>query len=271
MFYAMAAEKIDLRGFTFEHILQDIQTLNERATRGELDISAVSIHACSYVLDKYALLACGASMGDNYGPLLVTLDRTGLVPDADDETIHSWLQSKRIAIPGKLTSATLALGIYAGELNTVVIPFDKIFDALREGAADVGLLIHEGQLTYARDGFLKVRDLGEWWFEKTGGLPLPLGGNGIRRGLPEDVTTDLAAILKESIRYGLEHRADGVRHSMPLARGMDESLADKFIGMYVNEFTLDYGDRGRAAIRRFLSEGHGKGLIPEPVEIEFVH
>jgi 1,4-dihydroxy-6-naphthoate synthase len=271
MFYAMAQHKIDLRGYEFEHILQDIQTLNDRATRGELDISAISIHAYSYVLDRYALLPCGASMGDNYGPLLVAKSSDGLKEGADDEAIIRWLKTKRIAIPGRLTSASLALALFAGDLDTRVIPFDRIFETVESGLADVGLIIHEGQLTYERDGFIKIRDLGEWWFTHTNGLPLPLGGNVIRKDLAPNVLQDLSAILKESISYGLKHREDGVKHSMPLARGLDEGMADRFIGMYVNDFTLDYGDRGREAIRCFLKEAHTKGLIPSPVELEFIH
>src|SRR6266853_1098202 len=215
MFYALAEHKIDTGRWRFEHILQDIQTLNERATRGELHISAISIHAYAHVLDKYAL---------------------------------------RLAI---------------GECETIVVPFDEIFDAVKSGRADVGLIIHEGQLTYANEQLALILDLGVWWKIKTG-LPLPLGGNVIRKDLAPADRREINAILAESIRYGLEHRAAGVAHAMPLARGMDTQLADKFIGMYVNDFTLDYGDTGRAAIREFLGRAHTAGLIPAPVELEFV-
>ncbi len=271
MFYAMAREKIDLCGFRFEHILQDIQTLNERATRGELHISAISIHAYASVLDRYALLPCGASMGDGYGPMLIASSRAGLPEDADDDAIRAWLRGKRIAIPGKMTSAYLALRLYLGELEaeTVVVPFDEIFGHVRRGESPVGLIIHEGQLTYARDGFLKIRDMGEWWKAETG-LPLPLGGNVIRKDIAPETRRKLSDILRESVRYGLEHRAAGVEHSMPLARDMDTTLADRFIGMYVNDYTLDYGEAGREAIRLFLGRAAERGLIPAPVELEFV-
>mgnify|MGYP001243076363 FL=1 len=270
MFYAMAENKIDLRGYQFQHILQDIQTLNERATRGELHISAISIHSYAYVLDKYALLPCGASMGDGYGPMLIATQRDGLRENAGDDEIRAWLKGKRIAVPGKLTSAFLALQLYLGaDFEFVVVPFDQIFRHVRNGESPVGLIIHEGQVTYARDGFVKVRDLGEWWKEETG-LPLPLGGNVIRKDIPPAVRSEINQILRESIAYGLSHRADGVAHAMPLARDMDTTLADKFIGMYVNHYTLDYGDKGRQAIRLFLQRAAEKGFIPAPVELEFV-
>ncbi len=271
MFYALAEHKIATGSWTFEHILQDIQTLNERATRGELHISAISIHAYASVLDQYALLPCGASMGDGYGPMLIARQDTA-VPDLKDEAAtRAWLRSKKIAVPGLMTSAFLALGIYfeARPENFVVVPFDEIFAHVESGQSDVGLIIHEGQLTYARDGFRKIVDLGEWWKAGTG-LPLPLGGNVIRKDLAPAARSEINAILAESIRYGLQHRAAGVAHAMPLARGMDTSLADQFIGMYVNDFTLDYGDIGRRAIREFLARGHALGLIPAPVELEFV-
>jgi len=270
MFYAMAKEKIDLHGYRFEHILQDIQTLNERATRGELHISAISIHAYAYVLDRYALLPCGASMGDGYGPMLIATGREGLPEDASDDEIRAWLKGKRIAVPGLMTSAWLALRLYLDEEpETVVVPFDEIFDHVRRGESPVGLIIHEGQVTYARDGFRKIRDFGEWWKEETG-LPLPLGGNVIRKDLAPELRRELSDILRESVRYGLEHRAAGVAHAMPLARDMDTELADKFIGMYVNDYTLDYGEAGREAIRLFLGRAAERGLIPAPVELEFV-
>ena len=271
MFYALAEHKIDTGLWTFEHILQDIQTLNERATRGELHISAISIHAYASVLDKYALLPCGASMGDGYGPMLIARQDTAIPDLTDEAATRAWLRGKRIAVPGLMTSAFLALGIYfeARPENFVVVPFDAIFAHVECGKSDVGLIIHEGQLTYARDGFRKIVDLGEWWKAGTG-LPLPLGGNVIRKDLAPAARREINAILAASIRYGLQHRAAGVAHAMPLARGMDTSLADQFIGMYVNDFTLDYGDVGRRAIREFLARGHALGLIPAPVELEFV-
>ncbi|HVE15580.1 MAG TPA: MqnA/MqnD/SBP family protein [Chthoniobacterales bacterium] len=271
MFYAMAEEQIDLRGYKFEHILQDIQTLNERATRGELHITAVSIHALAYVLHKYALLPSGASMGDGYGPMFIVDAGKGLPAEATDEERKQWLLGKRIAIPGKMTSAFLAAQIFLGkDFEYVVVPFDEIFDAVRSGKVDVGLIIHEGQITYARDGFELILDLGVWWKARTGGLPLPLGGNVVRKDIPPAVRKELSDVLYESIAYGLKHRSPAITHSMQHARGLDTALADEFIGMYVNELTLDYGDRGREAIRRFLAEAHEAGLIPHPVELEFV-
>ena len=267
MFFALAENKIETHGWTFEHTLQDIQTLNERATRGELAISAISIHAYAHVLDKYALLPCGASMGDGYGPMLVV--RKGTAFPSDPAELVAWLKARLIAVPGLMTSAYLSLQLYMGEVNKLVVPFDEIFSAVQSGRAEVGLIIHEGQLTYQAEGFEKVLDLGEWWKQETG-LPLPLGGNVIRKDFTPAERSELNVILRESIRYGLTHRAAGVAHSMPLARGMDEGLADKFIGMYVNDFTLDYGDTGRQAIREFLGRAHKAGLIPAPVELEFV-
>ncbi len=274
MFYAMAAGKIDLRGHDFEHILQDIQTLNERATRGELHISAVSIHAYAYVQDRYALLPCGASMGDGYGPVVIAPSSDDLpegVRRGERDAVRAWLRGKTVAIPGKLTSAFLSLQLYCGGEGFAfeVVPFDEIFDFVRAGRAHAGLIIHEGQLTYQRDGFGKVVDLGEWWKNDTG-LPLPLGGNVIRKDLPPPLRLELSEILAESIDYGLRHRAAGVAHAMPLARGMDEPLADQFIGMYVNDYTRDYGDAGRRAIREFLGRASAAGLIPEPKALEFV-
>jgi len=270
MFYAMAEEKIDLRGYRFQHILQDIQTLNERASRKELHITAVSIHSLAYILKDYALLPSGASMGDGYGPMFIVNAGHGVDPDADTEARRNWLRSKKIAIPGKMTSAFLAAQLFLGaDFDYVVVPFDEIFDAVRSGVAEVGLIIHEGQLTYKRDGFEKVIDLGEQWKLRTG-LPLPLGGNVIRKDIPVAVRRELADILHESIAFGLKDRAAAVTHSMSHARGMDEPLADEFIGMYVNDYTLDYGDSGRQAIRQFLQEGFEAGLIPQPLALEFV-
>lgn len=269
MFYALAEGKIDTGAWRFEHILQDIETLNQRAQRGELHISAISIHAYAYVLDKYALLPCGASMGDGYGPMLVARDRDGLSDSPRFGEVREWLRAKRIAIPGTMTSAYLALRLAIGDCETVVVPFDEIFAAVHSGRADVGLIIHEGQLTYAHEQLQLILDLGVWWKIKTG-LPLPLGGNVIRKDFSPAERSEINSILHESIRYGLAHRAAGVAHAMPLARGLDEQLADQFIGMYVNELTLDYGDRGRAAVREFLGRAHDAKLIPAPVELEFV-
>ena len=272
MFYAMAENKIDLRGYRFEHRLEDIQTLNERAMRGELHISAISIHAYAYVGAKYALLPCGASMGDGYGPIFIRNRSTSNVQRStanEDAGLRELLRHSVVAVPGTMTSAFLASRIYLGEFRYIVVPFDKIFDAVRDGSADVGLIIHEGQLTYARAGFEKVVDLGEWWKRETG-LPLPLGGNVIRRDIPSPVRHDILEIMRESIDYGLAHRKDAIRHSMPYARDLDTVLAGEFIGMYVNDFTCDYGETGRAAIRKFLGDAYRAGYIDKEPEVEFV-
>ncbi len=265
MFYALARDLIDTGPYRFTHILQDIQTLNERAEREELDITAVSIHAYAHLCHSYALLSSGASMGDGYGPILVSKQH---VSKAD-------LPSLRIAVPGKLTSAFLALELYLGgpggkAFSFEVLPFDQISQAVLDGRADVGLIIHEGQLTYASEGLFLVEDLGRWWGQETGGLPLPLGGNAIRRSLGLDHVRAISKILRESIRYGLEHRTEGVRHALPLGRGLDESQADRFIGMYVNELTIDYGPRGRKAVVEFLHRGAKMGLVPRTGEIDFI-
>jgi len=272
MFYAMAKHKIDLHGYRFEHRLEDIQTLNERARREELHISAISIHAYAYVADKYALLPCGASMGDGYGPVVVR--KRYALPTSNEESMdysgaRAFLNGKKIAVPGKMTSAFLGLQLFLGEFEFTVVPFDKIFDAMENGHADAGLIIHEGQLTYARSGFEKIVDLGEWWKRQTG-LPLPLGGNVVRKDIPPPVRRDLSGIIRESIEYGLTHREEAVAYSLAYARDMNAQLASKFIGMYVNEFTRCYGEIGRAAIRKFLSEAHHNGYIDAPIELEFV-
>src|SRR5256714_3716870 len=272
MFYAIAKNKIDLRGYRFEHRVEDIQTLNERALRGELHISAISIHAYAYVADKYALLPCGASMGDGYGPIVIRKQKT---PNAqrstsnEDNDLREGLRDSVIAIPGKMTSAYLALQLYLGDFKHVIVPFDQIFDAVKRGDADAGLIIHEGQLTYEKAGFEKIVDLGEWWKKETG-LPLPLGGNVIRKDIPSEVRHDLCVIMRESIDFGLAHRDEAVQHALPYARDMNQKLADKFIGMYVNDFTRDYGESGRAAIRRFLGDAQHAGYIDNLAEIEFV-
>ncbi|HVD95723.1 MAG TPA: MqnA/MqnD/SBP family protein [Candidatus Limnocylindria bacterium] len=267
MFYAMAENKIDLRGYQFEHRLEDIQTLNERARRGELHISAISIHAYAYFANNYALLQCGASMGDGYGPVVVqkrsTRNSQVSIPNAD------LLHERVIAVPGEMTSAFLALQLFLGKFSYVVVPFDQIFEAIKIGRADAGLIIHEGQLTYAQSGFQKIVDLGEWWKRETG-LPLPLGGNVVRKDIAPAIRHDLSEIIRESIDYGLTHRDEAVRHSLAHARGMSAKLTSKFIGMYVNEFTRDYGETGRAAIRKFLTDARDKGYIDVPIELEFV-
>lgn len=261
MFYALAAGKIETGELRFEHVLQDIQTLNERATRGELDVTAISIHAYASVLDKYALLPSGASMGDGYGPMVVARGRR-----SKDE-----IRKMKIAVPGRMTSAFLALRLWLGEdFNHVVVPFDQVFAVVRRGDAEAGLIIHEGQLTYQKEGLDLCVDLGAWWKADTGGLPLPLGGNGIKKSLGKPLMSRISKLLTESIRYGLAHRAPAVAHAMAYARDMDMPLADKFVGMYVNDWTLDYGNKGREAIRLFLRRGYEAGVIPQPVELEFV-
>jgi 1,4-dihydroxy-6-naphthoate synthase len=264
MFYGLAKELIPSSGFHFEHILQDIQTLNERATRGELDISAVSIHAYAYVSDKYALLPSGASMGDGYGPMLV----------AKQKFSREEILKKKIAVPGTMTSAFLALQLWLGksarEFNYLVVPFDQIFKTVRSGAADVGLIIHEGQLTYQNEGLVVCEDLGVWWGRQNDGLPLPLGGNVIHKRFPVDVRRNISNILTASIQFSLDHRPEAVQHALQYARDMGRDLADKFVGMYVNHWTLDYGEKGRESIRRFLGQAFEKGLIPHRQELEFV-
>jgi 1,4-dihydroxy-6-naphthoate synthase len=264
MFYALAKHLLPTPGYEFEHILQDIQTLNERAVRAELDITAISIHAYAYVLKDYALLRSGASMGDNYGPMIV----------GKRAFKREKLRSYRIAVPGLMTSAFLALQLFLGvpakNLNFMVVPFDQIFEAVARGEADAGLIIHEGQLTYESEGLVLSADLGQWWYEETGGLPLPLGGNAVKKSLGQKAIAELSDILYASIKYGLDHRAAGVAHALPLGRGLDSVLADKFIGMYVNELTLDYGERGKKGVREFLDRAHHAGLIPAPVALEFV-
>jgi 1,4-dihydroxy-6-naphthoate synthase len=264
MFYPLAKNLIPTQGFQFQHILQDIQTLNERATRGELDISAISIHAYAYVSRQYALLPSGASMGDGYGPMIV----------APKKLETSEVARSRIAVPGTMTSAFLALQLWLGkparELDYVVVPFDKIFEAVRSGKAEVGLIIHEGQLTFKNQGLDLCEDLGAWWGRQNEGLPLPLGGNVIHKRFAPDVRSQISRILTSSIEFSLNHRAAAVQHALQFARDMGRDLADKFVGMYVNHWTLNYGEKGRESIRRFLNRGFEAGLIPHRQELEFV-
>ena len=259
MFYALASGKIDTEGLSYVHELQDIETLNRRAMRGELEVTAVSIHAYAYLSDRYALLPHGASMGDRYGPRLV----------ARRPMSKSEIRGKRIAIPGTLTSAYLALRLFEPDFEPVVVPFDQIEDAVVDSQADLGLLIHEGQLTFADKGLHLIQDLGEWWFGETG-LPLPLGGNVIRKDLGEPLTRKISRHLRDSIAYGLQHRADALDHSMQYARGLARDRADTFVGMYVNDWTLDYGERGRQAVKQLLQRGVDAGIIAQPVTVEFV-
>ena len=259
MFYALAEGKVDTGDLRYTHELQDIETLNQRALRGELEVTAVSIHAYAYLSDRYALLPHGASMGDRYGPRLVA--RSTMRPGD--------VRGKRIAVPGLMTSAYLALRLYQPEFEPVVIPFDQIEDAVESADVDLGLLIHEGQLTYANRGLKLITDLGVWWHDQTG-LPLPLGGNVVRKDLGGDLIQTISRHLHDSIAYGLKHRRAALDHSMQYARGLDRTMADTFVGMYVNDWTLDYGRRGREAVRLFLTKGVNAGFIRTPVAVEFV-
>jgi 1,4-dihydroxy-6-naphthoate synthase len=260
MFYALAHDKLDTGDLRFRHELQDIETLNRRAMRGELEVSAVSIHAYAHLLDKYALLPSGCSMGDRYGPMVVARR-----PMTVEE-----LKTARVAVPGTLTTAFLTLRLLLpGGFAYEVLPFDQIIGAIAEGKYDAGLIIHEGQLTFQNQGLHLIVDLGVWWQEKTG-LPLPLGGNVVRRDLGADTIRRISRLLKESIRYSLDHRDAALAYALQYARDMDKGLADRFVGMYVNDWTLDYGPRGREAVRRLLEEGHRAGVIPSAVNVEFV-
>ncbi|ODA32796.1 ABC transporter substrate-binding protein [Planctopirus hydrillae] len=260
MFHALANDKIPTGQYVFTHELQDIETLNQRAFRGELELSAVSLHGYAYLTDKYALCACGCSMGDNYGPMVVARQ-----PMEIDDLI-----GKRIAIPGKLTTAVLSLRLLLGDRFTPVLyPFDEILNVVERGEVDAGLIIHEGQLTYATQGLSLVVDLGKWWLQKTG-LPLPLGGNAIRRDLGRKAMEEVTALLKQSIVYGLEHRQEALGHAKKYGRDLDDHKADVFVGMYVNDWTIDFGDRGREAVRLLLARAFEHKLIPHPVELEFI-
>jgi 1,4-dihydroxy-6-naphthoate synthase len=259
MFYALATNKIETGSFEFEHVLKDIQTLNEEARQGTYDVTAISFHAYAYVADKYALLPHGASIGDNYGPIVV----------ANEDFDPADLSDLTIAVPGTLTSAFLALSLYTPNFKYEVMPFDQIIDAVTEKRCDAGLLIHEGQLFYNNLGLHKILDLGEWWHEHTDGLPLPMGGNVIRRKLSKETISEVSSLLKESIQYSLDNREDALAYAMQFAREMDPALADRFVAMWVNEMTLDYGERGREAVRRLLAEGHERGIIPHAVDIQF--
>ncbi len=261
MFYGLASGQVSVDGYAVEHVIADIQTLNERAARGEYEVTALSIHSYPYVRDQYVLTTCGASMGDDYGPMVVSREPRKIVE----------LVGGTIAIPGLRTTAFLVLQLMLGReaFTPKVVMFDQIPEEVAQGRADAGLLIHEGQLTYARHGLHLVMDLGVWW-KKRSGLPLPLGGNVIRRDLGPAACRAIASLIRASIQYGLDHRAEAVKYALQFGRGLDEPLADRFIGMYVNEWTLDYGPRGCEAVRRLLSEGAAAGLVPDPGPIDFV-
>lgn len=258
MFYGLATHKLDTGGLNFTHVLKDIQTLNEEAFRGTYDVTAVSFHAYAYIADKYLLLPHGASIGDNYGPILVSRE----------PALPGDISSLKIAVPGTLTSAFLALRLFNSEFKYEVVPFDKIIAAVQSGQCDAGLLIHEGQLFYETIGLHKVLDLGEWWHERTG-LPLPMGGNVIRRELGPEIIRQVSNCLRDSIRYSLDNREDALAYAMQFARDMDTDLADRFVAMWVNDLTLDYTERGREAVQRMLTEGFERGIIPNRPTVEF--
>ena len=258
MFYGLASGAVDTGGIQVDQVLSDIETLNRAAFEGKYEVTAVSFHAFAHLLDKYALLPHGASMGDNYGPIVVA--RNAAVTQVKGRTI---------AIPGTLTTAYLTLQLYEKDFSHVVVPFDEIEQFVADGKADAGLLIHEGQLTYAQNGLRKIVDLGEWWAEKTGGLPLPLGGNIIRRDLGPDMIRKVSQLLHDSIAYALSHRKDAVEYAQQFGRGLDKERTDTFVGMYVNDLTLGYGERGRKAVERLMTEAFEKGIIPRRVPVEF--
>ena len=260
MFYALAHNKIATGNLAFAHELQDIETLNRRCLKQELDISAISLHAFAYLSDKYALLSSGCSMGDRYGPMVVAKKAY---------TIEE-LKSLRIAVPGTLTTAFLSLSLLLGsKFQYEVVPFDEILNAVEQGKVDAGLIIHEGQLTFQNQGLKLVIDMGVWWYEKTG-LPLPLGGNVVRKDLGADIISEASRLIRESIHYGLNHRKEALAYALQYGRDLDTGLADKFVGMYVNDWTVDYGEKGRKAVQLLLNEGHKAGVIPHPVLVEFV-
>jgi len=259
MFYGLATNKVRTPGLHFSHTLCDIETLNQKAREGVYDVSAFSFHAYPYVQDKYALMACGGSVGEGYGPMIVS----------PRPFTASEIKTKRIAVPGTLTTAFLALQLFAPGVETEVVPFDQIIPQVLEGKFEAGLIIHEGQLTYDKSGLHRIVDLGRWW-QKVTGLPLPLGGNAIRRALGPDLMAAVSAALRESIQYGLDHREEALSYAMQFARDLDTQSADKFIGMYVNERTLDYGEDGREAVRRLLDMGHKAGIIGPEARVDWV-
>ena len=259
MFCGLARGKVDAGGLEVTHVLTDIETLNREAMQGKHEVTAISFHAYPHVADTYALMPCGGSIGDGYGPLLVAREP---LPPAEVAT-------RTVAVPGTLTSAYLALKLFAPNVKTRVVAFDKILDEVRAGRADVGLIIHEGQLTYGGHGLHKVLDLGAWWQQETG-LPLPLGGNAVRRDLGPELMARLTRLVRETVRYSLAHRKEALEYAMTFARGMDPKIADRFVGMWVNDMTIDCGERGRRAVQTFLDRGHDAGVIPRRVVVDFV-
>jgi 1,4-dihydroxy-6-naphthoate synthase len=258
MFYGLASGKVPSNGFELEHVLSDIETLNRAAFEGRYEVTAVSFNAYAHLTDRYILLPHGASMGDRYGPVVVAR-KDG----------PASLEGVRVAVPGEMTTAFLTLRLYDPGVKYVVMPFDEIQEAVQAGEIAAGLLIHEGQVTYEEEGLKKIVDLGEWWADRTGGLPLPLGGNVIKRDLGAATIAKLSRLLHDSIAFGLDHRDEAVRYAMQFGRGLDQARTDRFVGMYVNGLTLDYGDRGREAVRRLLDEAQKAGLVPGPVSVEF--
>ena len=264
MFYGLASGAVHVPGIEVDQVLSDIESLNRAAFEGRYEVTAVSFHAFAHLQDKYALLPHGASMGDKYGPILVS--KTSFPALANGGS----LKGVKVGVPGRLTSAFLTLQMYDPSFDFEIIAFDEIQDAVQNGRVDAGLLIHEGQLTYASEGLHKIVDLGEWWFERTGGLPLPLGGNVIRRDLGAETMARVSKMLHDSIAHALSHRAEAVAYAQQFGRGLDERDTDKFVGMYVNQLTLDYGSRGRQALERFFGEAFKKQLIPKQIDVEFV-
>jgi 1,4-dihydroxy-6-naphthoate synthase len=266
MFYGLASGAVETDGIEVEQVLADIETLNRAAFEGKYEVTAVSFHAYAHLVDKYQLLPHGASMGDRYGPIVVAPPSLAFDTRPDG---HGRIKGRTIAIPGTLTTAYLALRLYEPSFDYVVVPFDEIQDAVLAGKAEAGLLIHEGQLTYADEGLKKVVDLGEWWADRTGGLPLPLGGNIIRRDLGPEMIHSVSTLLHDSIAYALSHRKDAVEYAQQFGRGLDRDRTDRFVGMYVNELTLGYGERGRRGVERLMTEAYENGLIPKPVPVDF--
>lgn len=259
MFYGLATKKIPTGNLKFSHVLEDIETLNQKAKEQVYDITAISFHAYAYLADHYLLLQSGASFGDRYGPVVVARGHLGA----------SGLRGKRVAVPGKMTTAFLALQLFEPEIVPTFVRFDRVLNSVAKGEVDAGVIIHEGQLTYASEGFTKIVDLGEWWHQQTK-MPLPLGGNAVRRTHERRTIQQISRLLKESIQYSLEHREEALAYAMQFGRGLDTGTADRFVGMYVNEWTLDYGERGRKAVQTLLDRGHEKGILPHPVTAEFV-
>jgi 1,4-dihydroxy-6-naphthoate synthase len=259
MFYGLARGGVPTGGLEVDHVLADIETLNRHAREGRHEVTAISFHAYPYVADKYALMPCGGSIGDGYGPLLVAREPVEL----------RGLAGRTVAVPGTLTSACLALRLFAPGVETRVVPFDRILEEVREGRADVGLVIHEGQLTYGGEGLVRVADLGAWWKDETG-LPLPLGGNAVRRDLGPEMMSRLTRLVRETVKHSLAHRAQALEYAMGFARGMDPAVADRFVGMWVNDMTVEMGERGRRAVQAFLDRGYEAGVVPCRVAVDFV-